>query len=169
MQLLPEIEQRRSVRSYTEASVQRDVLQRIVDAGRLAPSAKNRQAWRFVVVTQSEIRAKLQAAAFGQDYVGSAAAVIALCTTNIEYTMPNGIASYPVDLGIAGAFMMLQAEHERLGSCMVTTFREEEVKALLTVPHRMRVVMLLAVGHPAERPEPVHRHAANRVIGWEHW
>ena len=169
MQLLPEIEQRRSIRSYTEAPVQRDVLQRIVDAGRLAPSAKNRQAWRFVVVTQSEIRAKLQAAAFGQDYVGSAGAVIALCTTNIEYTMPNGIASYPVDLGIAGAFMMLQAEHERLGSCMVTTFREEEVKALLTVPHRMRVVMLLAVGHPAERPEPAHRHAANRVIGWEHW
>lgn len=169
MQLLPEIEQRRSIRAYNEAQIERDVLQRIVDAGRLAPSAKNRQAWRFVVITRDEIRAKLREAAFGQEYVGTAAAIIALCTTNIEYNMPNGIASYPVDLGIAGAFMMLQAQHEGLGSCVVTTFREDEVKAVLTVPHRMRVVMLLTVGHPAEQPEPTGRNAANRVVGWEHW
>ena len=51
--------------------------------------------------------------------------IIAVCSTNIEYKMPNGQLSYPIDLSIAATFMMLQAVHEGLGACMVTTFREK--------------------------------------------
>ncbi|TVR73884.1 MAG: nitroreductase [Spirochaetaceae bacterium] len=169
MEMLPEIVNRRSIRAYTPEEVERAVLDRIVEAGRRAPSAKNRQAWRFVVITNRETRLKLQEACFGQEYIGEAAAVFALCTTNVEYKMPNDQYSHPVDIGIASAFMMLQAEHEKLGCCAVTTFNEPDVKSILSIPYKMRVVMLLTVGRPAEVPEPTERLPRERIVGYEHW
>lgn len=169
MSLLPEIEQRSSVRDFTDEEVSQEQLERVLEAGRLAPSAKNRQAWRFIVIQERETREQIEAACFGQEYVGKAPVVIALCTTNIEYKMPNGQLSYPIDLGIAGAFMMLQAGHENLGSCMITTFREQDVKSLLTVPYTMRVVMLLLIGHAADTSEAASRLPLDRVVSYEHW
>lgn len=169
MGLLPEIENRVSAREFTDQPVAEDQLSRILEAGRLAPSAKNRQTWRFVVITDAELRSRIRDAAFGQDYVAQAPVVIALCTTNIEYRMPNGQLSYPVDLSIAASFMMLQAAHEGLGSCMVTTFREEDVKSILTVPYSMRVVMLLVVGHAQGTPERTHRLPMERIVSRDHW
>ncbi len=169
MALLPEIDNRASVRSFTDESVSEGQLTRILEAGRVAPSAKNRQAWRFVVIQRPDMRRRVQEAAFGQEYVGQAPVVIALCTTNVEYKMPNGQLSYPVDLGIACSFMMLQAVHEDLGTCVVTTFEEQDVKSLLTVPYQMRVVMLLAVGHPAEPAVRADRLPFDRVVSYDHW
>lgn len=169
MGLLPEIEKRRSVRSYTDQPIEAAALERILEAGRRAPSAKNRQAWRFIAITDKDKRLHIQKASFGQDYVGQAPVIVALCTTNIEYRMPNGQLSYPVDLSIAASFMMLQAEHEELGSCLVTTFREEEVKSVLTVPYSMRVVLLLTIGVPASPPGLIDRLPASRVISYGHW
>jgi nitroreductase len=169
MALLPEIEKRASVRSFTEEPVTQEQLDAVLEAGRLAPSAKNRQAWRFVVIENPELRTRVQDAAFGQDYVGQAPVIIALCTTNVEYKMPNGQLSYPVDMGIACSFMMLQAVHEGLGTCVVTTFKEQEVKTLLTVPYSMRIVMLLLVGHPAEPTERARRMSASRIVSYDHW
>ena len=169
MGLLPEIETRASIREYTDEPLSDEVLSRILEAGRLAPSAKNRQSWRFVVATDQRVRLRIQDAAFGQEYVGKAPAVIALCTTNIEYKMPNGQLSYPIDLSFAASFMMLQATHEGLGSCLVTTFREDEVKSILTVPYSMRVVMLLTVGHPSEKTERLQRLPIERLVSYNHW
>jgi nitroreductase len=171
MELLPEIEKRRSVRSFTAKALDKDQVDRIVEAGRIAPSAKNRQEWRFVVVQKKETRERLQEAAFGQEHVGQAAAVIAVCTTNIDYRMPNGQLSYPVDLAFAAAWMTLQAVHEGLGTCCVTTFDEQEVREILTVPFSMRVVLLLLIGHPREplEAEPGPRKPLKQVSSREHW
>lgn len=169
MALLPEIDKRASVRSFTDEAVSEEELTRILEAGRIAPSAKNRQAWRFVVIQRPDMRQRVQEAAFGQEYVGQAPVIIALCTTNVEYKMPNGQLSYPVDLGIACSFMMLQAVHEDLGTCVVTTFEEQDVKSLLTVPYQMRVVMLLAVGHPADSTVRADRLPIDRVVSYDHW
>jgi nitroreductase len=169
MSLLPAIENRVSTRSFTEEPLEQGQIERVVEAGRLAPSAKNRQAWRFIVVQDADLRGKIEAACFGQEYVGQAPVIIALCTTNIEYKMPNGQLSYPIDLGIASAFMMLQATHEELGSCPITTFREQDVKSLLTVPYTMRVVMLLLLGHPGEEQERASRFPQDRIVSYEHW
>lgn len=169
MGLLPEIERRASVRSYSQEPVSEEALSRILEAGRLAPSAKNRQSWRFVVITDQDVRSRIQDASFGQDYVGAAPVVIALCTTNIEYKMPNGQLSYPIDLSIAASFMMLQASHEDLGTCLVTTFREDDVKSILTVPYSMRVVLMMTVGHPREMPERLNRLPSDRIVSFNHW
>lgn len=169
MGLLPEIKSRVSVRSFTNKPVSEAQLDRIIEAGRLAPSAKNRQSWRFVVIEDRDVRSRIREAAFGQEFVGQAPVIIALCTTNIEYKMPNGQLSYPIDLSMATSFMMLQAVHEGLGTCVVTTFREEEIKSLLTVPYSMRVVMLLTIGHPSGTSEPTDRLPVERIASHNHW
>jgi nitroreductase len=169
MGLLPEIQRRTSVREFAQRPVEPARISRIIEAGRLAPSAKNRQAWRFVVVQDESTRQRIRDAAFGQEYVGSAPVIIALCTTNIEYKMPNGQLSYPVDLSIAASFMMLQAVHEGLGTCLITTYDEDEVKSILTVPYSMRIVAMIALGHPAATSEKSGRLPVERVVSYDHW
>ena len=171
MEVMPEIQKRRSVRAFAAKPLEKDQVERILEAGRLAPSAKNRQEWRFVVVQKKETRERIQEAAFGQEHVGQAAAVIAVCTTNIDYRMPNGQLSYPVDLAFAASQMALQAVHEGLGTCCVTTFDEQEVREILTAPFSMRVVLLLLIGHPRDpvEAEPGPRKLLKQVSSREHW
>ena len=169
MEVLPEILQRRSVRSFTSKAVDKDQLERILEAARLAPSAKNRQEWRFVVIQKKEVRQRMMEAAFGQDYVGQAPVIIAVCTTNIDYRMPNGQASYPIDLAIASTHIMLQAVHEGLGTCCITTFDEQEVREILTVPFSMRVVLLVLIGHPEGETEPTPRKTLKQISARDHW
>ncbi|MBE3063927.1 MAG: nitroreductase family protein [Spirochaetes bacterium] len=169
MEVLPEILGRRSVRSFTSKALDRDQVERILEAGRLAPSAKNRQEWRFVVVQKKETRQRIMEASFNQEAVGQAPAIIAVCTTNIDYRMPNGQLSYPVALAFAASFMVLQAVHEGLGTCCMTTFDEQEVREILTTPFSMRIVLLLLVGYPAETPEPTPRKPLRQVSGRDHW
>jgi nitroreductase len=84
--------------------------------------------------------------------------------------MPNGQLSYPIDISFAVSQMMLQAVHEGLGTCVVTTFDEAAVQEVLTVPYSMRVVMLLLVGYAAEGEPGFHdRLPLERVISYEHW
>lgn len=167
--ILPAIQNRVSARSFTEKEIEPAVLHRVVEAGRLAPSAKNRQPWRFIVIEDKNMRKQVEEAAFGQNYVGDAPAIIALCTTNVDYRMPNGQISYPIDIAFAASNMMIQAEVEGLGTCVVTTYDEREVKDLLSVPYSMRVVMLLLVGHPAEKPLSPVKKSFERIVSYNHW
>jgi nitroreductase len=169
MEVLPEILKRRSVRSFTSQPVEKEQLERILEAARLAPSAKNRQEWRFVAIQKKETRQKMMEAAFGQDYVGQAPLIVAVCTTNIDYHMPNGQLSYPIDLSFAACHIVLQAVHEGLGTCCITTFDEQEVCDLLTIPFSMRVVLLILVGYADALPEPTPRKSVKQVTGRDHW
>ena len=83
--------------------------------------------------------------------------------------MPNGQYSYPIDIAIAVSFMMIQARAENLGTCIVTTFREDEIKEILSTPYSMRVVMLLLVGVPDESPLQNKRKLKSRVVSFNHW
>ena len=83
--------------------------------------------------------------------------------------MPNGQLSHPVDLSIAAAFMMLQATHEGIGSSAMTTFDEQEVQDLLSVPHAMRVVIMLALGYTDQEPPARIRKSLSDIVAYEHW
>jgi nitroreductase len=108
-------------------------------------------------------------AAFSQDYVGQAPLIIAVCTTNIDYRMPNGQLSYPIDLSFAACQIVLQAVHEGLGTCCISTFDEQEVREILTAPFSMRVVLLVLIGHYDALPEPSQRKTLKQLTGKEHW
>ena len=148
--LLPAIENYRTVRNFSDEQVDENIINSILEAGRRAPSAKNRQPWRFVLITDDETKQRLESAAYGQEHVGSAPFIVAIGTTNVDYRMPNGQLSYPVDLSFAGSFMIVQAASQSLGSCVITTYDELEVKEILTVPYSMRIVMMIAFGYPAD-------------------
>lgn len=169
MGLISEIEDRTSTLRFKPASIDPLKLDRILEAGRLAPSAKNRQPWRFIVVDDPVLKEKVAAAAYGQEHVRQAGAIIVACSTNIAYSMPNGQASYPIDITFAVSFMMLQAEKEGYGTCVVTTYNESSIRTLLTLPYSMRTVMLLAIGEIDERSPRSSRKSVQEVVSFNHW
>jgi nitroreductase len=163
------IRQRRSVRSYLERPVEAEKLERVLDAGRRAPSARNMQEWKFVVVRDAPTRARLAEAACGQAFVGQAPVVLAACAIACGHVMTCGQHCYPIDLAIAVDHMTLQAVEEGLGTCWIGAFHEAKVKEILGIPAPVRVVALLPLGYPAQVPPPTARKPPEEIVAWERW
>jgi len=169
MNVFEAIQQRFSVRSYLDKPVEEEKLRRVLEAARLAPSAGNRQEWRFVVVRDAETRAALAEAANGQAFVGQAPVVIAACAVGGQHVMSCGQLSYPIDVAIALEHIALQATEEGLGTCWIGAFKEEEVKRILGIPDDVRVVELMPLGYPATGPQPKRRLSLEEIVKWEKW
>jgi nitroreductase len=169
MEILGEIINRVNASGFKKGPLDKNALERILESGRLSPSAKNRQPWRFIAVTDDDQKQKMSDACYGDQRIADAGCVIAACTTNIQYIMPNGQLSYPIDIGFAVSFMTLQAEHEGLGSAVTATFDEISIKDILSVPYTMRVVLLLAIGNKEENQKLKDRFSASRIISYDHW
>ncbi|RLW68802.1 MAG: nitroreductase [spirochete symbiont of Stewartia floridana] len=169
MDILAAIRERFTTQSFDGRPIDSDVLDRILEAGRLAPSAKNRQTWRFIAIKKPEIKQVLSNACFGDARILKSGCIIAACTTNIQYIMPNGQPSYPLDIAFAVSYMDLQATHEGLATAIVSSYDEQAVKSLLTTPYSMRVVLMLAVGHSSEKKAFKKRFPSDRLISYDHW
>jgi len=169
MDVMDAIKQRRSIRNYADRPVENEKLNLILEAGRLAPSAANRQEWRFVVVKDPETRQKLMKAAKGQAFVGQAPVVIAACAETDNHVMSCGQLCYPIDVAISVDHMTLKAMEEGLGTCWVGAYYEEEVKKILGIPDDIRVVELLMLGYPADMPPPRPRLSMSEILHYEKW
>ncbi len=169
MSVIQVIRDRRSIRSYVNKPVERDKIERLLEAARLAPSASNRQEWRFVVVTDPKRRRALAEAAVHQAFVGTAPVVIAACAEHDGHVMTCGQLCYPIDVAIAVDHMTLQAVAEGLGTCWIGAFHEEQVKAILGIPDEIRIVELLTVGYAAGPPAPLSRLPLEKLVHWETW
>ena len=163
------IQTRRSIRTYEPREVENDKLVKILDAGRLSPSAGNRQERRFVVVSDARKRKALSEAANNQSFVANAPLVIAACSVETEYVMKCGQPAYPIDTAIAVDHMTLQAVEEGLGTCWVGAFDEKKVKEILNIPDSVRVVQLLALGYPSVEPRPTSRKNLDEIVLREKW
>jgi len=168
MDLMQAIRARRSIRDYQDRPVEEEKLQAVLQAGRLAPSARNMQDWKFIVVKDAATRQKLARAARDQQFVGQAPVVIAACGTS-DLVMTCGQPTYPIDVAIALDHMTLAAAALDLGTCWIGAFYEDQVKEILGVPHKIRVVALLPLGYPAEEPAPRPRKNLDEIVAWEHW
>lgn len=169
MAVLEQIRQRYSVRKYEDRPVEPEKLEAVLEAARLAPSARNVQEWRFVVVQDAAMRTRLVEAAFGQAFVGQAAAVIACCATNTDYVMRCGQAAHPIDLAIAMEHMALQAVEEGLGTCWIGSFEPEQIRTLLDIPDDIAVVELLTLGYPADTLPDKKRVPLDHIVSHERW
>jgi nitroreductase len=168
MDLMQAIRDRRSIRDYRDMPVEEEKLQGVLQAGRLAPSARNMQDWKFIVVKDAATRQKLAVAARDQKFVGQAPVVIAACGTS-DLVMTCGQPAYPIDVAIALDHMTLAAASLGLGTCWIGAFYEDKVKEILGVPPEIRVVALLPLGYPAEQPAPRPRKNLDDIVAWEHW
>lgn len=169
MNVVEAIRKRRSIRKYINREIEEDKLNRILEAARLAPSARNLQDWRFIVVRDLRTREKLSAAAKGQSFIAEAPVVIAACGTNTDYVMTCGQHSYTIDVAIALDHVSLAAVEESLGTCWIGAFFEDKVKEILGVPDNVRVVALMPIGYPAEQPLPTKRKPIEEVVASDRW
>ena len=171
MDVLEAIRARYSVRSYEDRAVEQEKLERVMEAARLAPSASNRQEWRFVLVTDRDRREQLAEAASGQKFVGLAPVVIVACAKTDGHTMRCGQSCYPIDIAIALEHIALQAVEEGLGTCWIGSFDEEGVKKLLDIPRSddVRVVELMPLGYPADKPREKSRLPLEKIVMMEGW
>jgi len=170
MDVYEAIQTRKSVRGFLDKDVPEETLTRILNAARLAPSASNRQEWRFIVVRDAETRKKLVSAAMGQSFVGQAPVVLACCAETDEHRMPCQLLCFPIDLAIAIDHITLCAVEEGLGSCWIGAFKEDEVKEILGIPEGIRVVQLLPIGYPVKPGKvPKDRLPLEKIVKREHW
>ncbi len=155
MNIFDTIAKRYSVRSYLDKKVEPEKLTSIFSAVRLAPSARNGQEWRFIVVTDPELREKV-AAAGGQPFLKQCPVIIAACAETDRRSMKCGELAYTVDLAIAVDHLTLAATAMGLGTCWVGSFDPVVVREALGIPEATPVPTLLALGYPAEEGKPAN-------------
>jgi nitroreductase len=162
MSVFDTIKDRRSIRTYKGERIPKDKLDKLLETARLAPSAANRQNWKFIVVENEQIKNQLVTACNNQAFVGTASHIIA------------GIGDpeqkwHQVDLAIALEHVVLEAVELGLGTCWIGAFNEEEVKKILKIPHDKKVIALLTVGIPAESPASRPRKALEEIVAYNEY
>ena len=151
MNVFEAIRMRRSVRAYASTPIPDEVLERMQQALRFAPSACNFQPWRFIFVTEAELRHKIARAANEQLFIAEAPLIVVGCgLIDQAYTGMGGRGnSVEIDVAIALDHLTLAAVAEGLGTCWIGAFDEQQVRRLLEVPPNAKVVAMTPLGYPA--------------------
>ena len=175
MDFLRLVMSRQSDRAYDkEHSVEPEKLERILEAARLAPSACNAQPWKFVVVTDRELSRKVgkAAAGLGMNKFAKDAPVHILIveeSANITSLLGGKVKDkhFPlIDVGIAASHIVLAAESEGLGSCILGWFDEKEIKQLTGIPASKRLLLDIIVGYPLKEKRKKIRNVKEIVISY---
>ncbi len=162
MDALEVIFQRSSARKFESKPIAREILEKLVDAGRLAPSARNVQPWEFVVVTSQETIRQLAQMGENARLLEKAAACIAVFCKDTKYYLEDGCA--------ATENILLAATSLGIGSCWVAGDKKEyceNVSLLLGVPSAIKLVSLLAFGYPQKSDYRAAKRPLSEVIHWE--
>lgn len=173
MELYDVIAGRRSIRRYKTEPVSEEQVLRVLDAARLAPSWKNLQCWKFIVVRSEEGKAGILAAFNdnnpGKKAISPAPVVVVLCAEPQASGYVDEKAYYLVDAGIAMEHLILAAWAEGLGTCWMGEFDEKKVKAVLNVPDGWKIVGLTPLGYPDQDPKPRPRKSLEEISFREKW
>ncbi len=165
------IRARRNVRSYTDEPIEADRLDRILEAARRTPSARNGQPWDFVVVTERAHLQELSEVWQGAGHVAGSAATIALIAAVTDDEREHQIAVY--DLGQATMSIMLAAADLGIGSGHSAVGDQDLARRLLGLPADRYCAFLVALGHPADRPlaplRSINRRPFEEVVHRERW
>jgi nitroreductase len=162
------IRKRYSCRVYQERAVEQKKLDSVFEAARLAPSAKNLQDWRFVVVADKQTRRRLAEAANNQMFLEKAGAVVVACS-NSSHVMRCGQPVAPIDVAIALEHIALQATELGLATCWIGSFYPEKVRAVLDIPPDITVIELMALGYPADEPREPNREPIEKILCYGKW
>ena len=154
------IRTRYSCRHYQDKPLEPEKLAAVLEAARQAPSAKNLQDWRLVVVTDKQTKKKLAVAANNQTFLEEAGAIIVACTVS-DHVMRCGQAVGPIDVAIALEHICLQATELGLATCWIGSFYPDKVRPIVGIPDSVTIIELMALGYPDRRtqraPTGIHR------------
>lgn len=160
MDALQAIKTRRSIRKFEKKPIPKDILESIVDCGRLAASGRNDQPWEFVVVTDSEIKNQIAATTDYGKFIAQAAACIAVFCRDTTYYLEDGAA--------ASQNILVGAWAQGVGTCWIAGDKKhyaETIGEIVGAPKGTRLVSLIALGYPAEQPTREKRELKD-VLHW---
>jgi nitroreductase len=167
---------RQSDRKYSDRQIEKDKLDRIVEAGRMAPSACNAQPWKFIVVNDPELVLKVADAASAKligmnAFVTQAPVIIVIVrekpnmSSKVGATIKNKDYSL-FDIGIATENICLQAKAEGIGSCIIGWFDEKMMRKLLEIPRSKRVELLITLGYSLSEKREKRRKPLDDVVSF---
>ena len=171
------VQQRQSDRAFdSDRIVEKEKLERILEAGRLSPSACNAQPWHFIVVDDPELKNKVADATstkmLGLNHFTKQAPVHIVIVEEKE-NFSGGFGSWVkdknfahVDLGIVAAHICLAAENEGLGSCILGWFNEDKMRKLLNIPSGKRVILDIIIGYSTQEKRDKKRKSIEQVVSY---
>ncbi|HTN67901.1 MAG TPA: nitroreductase family protein [Dysgonamonadaceae bacterium] len=180
MGFLELVSSRQSVRAFDpERSVEKEKLNRIIETARLAPSACNAQPWSFVVVDDQELKSQVADATstrvLGMNHFTKQAPVHLLLVEE-KVNLSSGIGGWikkkdyaQMDLGIVAAHIVLAAQAEGLGSCIVGWFDEDKVRELLHIPPSKRVWLDIVIGYSTQKLRKKSRKSVNSIVSYNRY
>lgn len=166
MDVYEAIKKRYSVRAYKDAPVEDDKLQRILEAGCAAPSSRNTQAWKLVVVRDPHKRQRLADAA-SMGWLAGAPVILVIVSTAGDHKMYCGVPSGPVDCAIVIDHITLAAVAEGLGTCWVGHFEQETCLEVLGVDDGGEIIELLALGYPQAARAHAERKSLDELVCYD--
>jgi nitroreductase len=174
--MLEIILKRQSDRHYSDKPVESEKIERIIEAGRMAPSACNAQPWKFIVVTDPRLTSEIAIAASAKllgmnSFVNQAPVQIIVIREKANFSSRFGATvknkDYSlIDIGIASENICLQASAEGLGSCMIGWFDEKQVKKILGIPSSKRVELIITIGYPAKELREKRRKPLSETVSY---
>jgi nitroreductase len=167
---------RQSDRKYSDRPIENEKLERIIEAGRMAPSACNAQPWKFIVVTDHDLVLKVAEAASAKllgmnSFVSQAPVILVIVrekpnwSSHVGATIKNKDYSL-IDIGIATENICLQAKAEGIGSCIIGWFDEKQLRKLLGIPASKRVELIITLGYSLSEQREKRRKPAAETVSY---
>ena len=170
---------RQSVRKYSDRLLEKEKLDRIIEAGRMAPSACNAQPWKFIVVTDPELVLKIAEAASAKligmnSFVAQAPVILVIVrekpnmSSKVGATIKNKDYSL-IDIGIATENICLQAKAEGIGSCIIGWFDERMIRKILYIPKSKRVELIITLGYSLSEKREKKRKPSEEIVSYNRY
>ncbi len=163
MQVMEAIETRRSIRAYKPDPIEAEKLTRIANAFRLAPSARNGQSWKLLIICDPQTKEMVRGATLSAPQCLREAPVLLVACGLNQGIMTCGHRTDSIDVSIAMSFCVLEAWELGLGTCWMASYREQDVRVALGLPQDMSIVAISPLGYPSNVPEAKPRKPLEEV------
>ena len=167
MDILEAVRKRRSIRNFQKKEIPEELVDKLTESLVWAPSAGNLQSRKFYFIRDEAVKRKIAGAALNQGFIADAPLVIVGCTDSHvagKYG-ERGVTLYSIqDVACSIMAMMLVAFDNKLGTCWVGAFREEELTRILNLPMNLKPVVIIPVGYPSKNPSPPQRVSKEEAV-----
>lgn len=158
------VKQRKSVREYSEKRVEKNLVEKIIDAGRVAATARNEQPWEFIVSYDKGILKKICSMCPNGPFIKDASCLLAVFSKDTKY--------YIEDCSASTQNMLLAIEALGLGACWIAGDKKdyaEEVRKMFDVPEGYKLVSMISIGYPKKKQAPKQKKSVQELTHWEKW
>lgn len=162
MEFFEVVKNRKSVREYSNKEVKKELIEKIVDTGRLAATARNEQPWEFIATSDKETLKKICGMCPNGPFIKDASYLVAVFSKDAKYYLEDGSA--------ATQNMLLAIEALGLGGCWVAGDKKdyaEDIRKIFNAPDGYKLVSMITVGHPKKEEKPHAKKSLKEVLHWE--